>query len=1070
MTALIFIFGIVSLSALLLVNGIQIDSLKFGPVQIHALYIRWDNRLLVDAQRVTIEDATQTASPINLKSAHDTIARVLNHLDSSLIGRVHIDQLQMNNGAKLYVHFNPDALSHLEFSSPQTRVETTLRPTGIDRRYRVLITGHSNDFNATFAIQGKLALATADLNLTGHIAIANAVFLDVNAHAGDDAIALKVSSDASFASVAPLVLPLHLHPETESWIVDRIRAGTLRLHSAETVIPYDDPNKGFEALYAHATVKNARYNFSNDMDAFEAVSAEQVEVVFTKRRLNVIPIESRFYGQPGGSTWLNIDFAAPEPLLHLFIDTTATLTPDLHRVIASYGIDLPFIQTRGKTTASLRLDINLESEDTADAGTFRIDEGTVLFDSVPIDLNHSSVALEGTRVMLQQLQASLFEGNVTTTVRGAFDPAQQTGEIVFEVQSAQFGPVALTSTPLTMRYRLNTAHDRLLMDATQWKLGEHNITLAAFDAPIDFASLTFTLPITRMTFDSALRADIAGAVNLSRLETDIHARIVDATLGTFANRDRNTLVTVTLDNNLTVETNTSTAWKLNDTNVTVGPTTLTAHSTDAIKILPTRLRISPLLSGTLEGSINIDTTTADLAISALDVEDKVLAELFDEQETITAYVVPIENELHIVIPDYNMLFSTIKEGWKLQFFSLQNFEASSPLLREYNLTRSALTVSSEDGDFPIAFHGTVDYPYPLLVQDDKAISHYRFEGSFEDDESVFISVNDAVYVSVNRERVRMVSHHVGYDLDAMIDFYNDHRRGSDGNDTNASPTTIPVFIDANDTAIHFSDGRQAIAEKIAIQYGPRRITAQLFEGKGGAMMEVRGDAFYLYGKDLDDRFIERMVNRSHFQGGKLGFYIMGDKRSFKGLVKVDNTVVYDYVLLNNLFAFINTVPALVTFSLPSYESKGITIHSAYADLNYSNGRMNISGINVDSEELDFAGKGTVDYTNASIDMTLSVKTEAGNNARKIPLVGYILFGDDHSVLTTVSIKGPIKDPKVKSSIAKDIVITPFNILKRTLNFPLHYIDVLGNSSASNPSTSNAAPSPHQVTSGFESKN
>ena len=99
-------------------------------------------------------------------------------------------------------------------------------------------------------------------------------------------------------------------------------------------------------------------------------------------------------------------------------------------------------------------------------------------------------------------------------------------------------------------------------------------------------------------------------------------------------------------------------------------------------------------------------------------------------------------------------------------------------------------------------------------------------------------------------------------------------------------------------------------------------------------------------------------------------------------------------------------------------------------------------------------------------MEISVKTQAGENIRKIPLVGYILVGDDESVLTTVEISGPIDDPKITNTIAKDIIIAPFNLIKRTLNFPVHYLEKLESLSPS--SKQPQEKSPHQITSGVPS--
>ena len=89
--------------------------------------------------------------------------------------------------------------------------------------------------------------------------------------------------------------------------------------------------------------------------------------------------------------------------------------------------------------------------------------------------------------------------------------------------------------------------------------------------------------------------------------------------------------------------------------------------------------------------------------------------------------------------------------------------------------------------------------------------------------------------------------------------------------------------------------------------------------------------------------------------------------------------------------------------------------------------------------MDIFGDGTLDYNTNMIDMELSVKTQAGSNFGKIPIVGYILVGDDKTAMTSFTLSGNIDDPEIKNKMAKDIVVAPFNILKRTLQLPFLFL-------------------------------
>ena len=182
--------------------------------------------------------------------------------------------------------------------------------------------------------------------------------------------------------------------------------------------------------------------------------------------------------------------------------------------------------------------------------------------------------------------------------------------------------------------------------------------------------------------------------------------------------------------------------------------------------------------------------------------------------------------------------------------------------------------------------------------------------------------------------------------------------------------------------------------------------------------------------------MEHLFTLSKFDGGSLDFNIDGTFDDYDGIIYIKDTTVLDYKVLNNILAFVNTVPSLVTFSLPGYSKKGLPVKNAYMKFHANKTLFNISDIYMHSKELDIIGHGTTDVDKNSINLQLNLKTDIGSNLQKIPLVGYIILGNDR-ISTTLSVTGKLTDPKIHSLIAKDIAVAPFNIIKRTLLLPFH---------------------------------
>ena len=1026
-------------------SGLTVKKLKFGGILVEQLYIKWDNALSVRVGSLRIEEGASEGST-DLQAWQKRLTRILGHADASWLGSVTVDALSRGDMNVSFV-YQPRGVSTWTLHAQRYAAAGTLAYVKGRRGYLLETDAAVGDFNATVYAEGYIDLPSANIYLNADVNVSNRVFLAAGIHAADDAVSLNVYSAGWFDSVAPLVLPLHLSHGTSQWIVDRAQGGPLMLHTLRTTLPYDAPEKAFDALRGHVTFKNVRYAFTNDAAAFDPAVAKKVDVVFRDKKLVIVPEDATFYGQSGGSTWLDIDFSGPDTVLDLYLRTTTALTPVLHRLTASYGIDLPFVQTEGMTEANLTLQVNLDRDETIADGRFRIRKGAVDFSGLPMALEATAFRIANADITIDSLRASLFDGNVTAEVTGAFNPAVPRGNLHFSVLKARHAVgesrIALdpAQTPLVFDYRIDPQSDRLLFQPSRWRLDDHNISVAAFDAPFDYGKLSLALPKTAVALDDTARGVLSGRIDLDAPSADLELDLTRLEAGTFRNAQKHTFFHIAADGDLSVETNATSRWTMDGTPVSVGPVSI-ARRGNALRLAPTAVTVTKQVSATVEGTLEPATLSSELNVTRFRFEDEALGGLFESAEAFSVYIVALDNEYDIIVPSLNMLYSALEKGWKLHFFSLEAFKTKSPLLNEYNLTQSALTVYSEDGGLPVDFTGSIDYPYALTISQNKPVSEYHFNGRYDENGSIAFTVNDAIRVAIDGN-ITVRSNAIAYNLPELTRFYLEHHFESDAN---ASQAHKPIFIDANDTAIVFTDGRKARADKIAVQAENDTIHAQLFKGRGGAMLDVKGNDFYLFGKDLDDDFMEHIFKFSRFKGGNLDFYVIGDKNDFKGLVNIEGTTVYDYVLLNNLFAFINTVPALVTFSLPSYESEGIKVASAYAELQYHEGNLTVSGINVDSKEMDFTGHGLIDYNADRMKMELTVKIGAGENIRKIPLVGYILVGDK-SVFTTVNITGPIEDPKISSTIAKDIIVTPFNVLKRAFNFPLHYLEQLQSSSS-----------------------
>ena len=312
--------------------------------------------------------------------------------------------------------------------------------------------------------------------------------------------------------------------------------------------------------------------------------------------------------------------------------------------------------------------------------------------------------------------------------------------------------------------------------------------------------------------------------------------------------------------------------------------------------------------------------------------------------------------------------------------------------------------------------------------DNKLTKNYIINGELKNDsDDIHFNVNNKLNVDI-KDQVLITGKNVGVNLNTVVKFI------EKVSDKNSSENHKNIDIKLTDSNIYFSDKRRAIANKISMQYYNKIATAQLTHQDGHAGFKLQDKVFYLYGENFNGKFMENLFALSRFKNGEFDFSIKGSLEEFVGIMNIKDTTVVEYKLLNNMLAFINTIPSLVTFSLPGYSKKGLYIKNSYINFSFKDDKYTLKDIYLDSKEMKITGNGIASYKYNTIDLNLNLKTDLGSALSKIPIVGYIVLDKD-SISTSLKVSGALDNPKIKSMIVSDIIVAPLNIIKRTILFP-----------------------------------
>ncbi len=194
---------------------------------------------------------------------------------------------------------------------------------------------------------------------------------------------------------------------------------------------------------------------------------------------------------------------------------------------------------------------------------------------------------------------------------------------------------------------------------------------------------------------------------------------------------------------------------------------------------------------------------------------------------------------------------------------------------------------------------------------------------------------------------------------------------------------------------------------------------------------------------IKDKVLHKLLNFKGLQGGRYTFSGEGElDKTIKGEIIVEGGAMKDFKAYNNTLALINTLPELALLNDPGFSQKGFVIDEGVAQYRIIDKKQIIfDSIYVKGAAATIEGSGEIDLEKRtlSIDLAIHVARNLGKLIGSLPLVGYIVMGENKSATIGLKITGDLDKPIVNTSAVKEIFTLPLDIIKRTLETPARLI-------------------------------
>lgn len=210
-------------------------------------------------------------------------------------------------------------------------------------------------------------------------------------------------------------------------------------------------------------------------------------------------------------------------------------------------------------------------------------------------------------------------------------------------------------------------------------------------------------------------------------------------------------------------------------------------------------------------------------------------------------------------------------------------------------------------------------------------------------------------------------------------------------------------------------------------------------------------------QNLNDKFINSYLNKEFIKGGYVNFVLNKDNKTdnkYMGEVNIFDSKLENLAIVNNLLTFIETSPAIINplLALPSaYRALKDGIgHDGFAIV-YGNLKViydekdnlfNIYEGYLQGSRSDLIGNLLIDRNNRLVDGNINVVIlkDYSNVVKHIPIVGYILLGEDESISLSTKVSGDLDDPQIETFATSDAIEGTSNIIKRIFLSPFKLFD------------------------------
>lgn len=413
------------------------------------------------------------------------------------------------------------------------------------------------------------------------------------------------------------------------------------------------------------------------------------------------------------------------------------------------------------------------------------------------------------------------------------------------------------------------------------------------------------------------------------------------------------------------------------------------------------------------------------------------------------------NSINLSIPDLSIEGKIINNKYTFKINNLSQFYPYSPLMQYIGVKEGNISLSTSDFnhiDFALNLSGLT---LPLYNKDNQKITQIAILGKVSGDNIEASTPNDEIKLNTKDNQTHVTLKNLDFNLNEFFESKIPAIEEIFKNSNNAKLTQAQIddetyfirekqkyefihhikapkiILESSNPIVTYKD-YQIPLDNVNLRFRDGRVNADGTYKNGILNFDIIHSDILVKASNFSGKFIREVLKTKMIQGGLytlIGAYKDG---SFNGELKVQNTTIKDFVVLQNVINLIDTIPSLIVFKNPNLGVDGYEITKGNILFAINSKYIGFEKIDLIGSSMDVNGNGIIELGSDQLNLNLKISTikNLTNILSKIPLVGYLILGKDGKISTNVVVNGTLDDPKTQISLAEDAIKAPINILRR----------------------------------------